>query len=75
MSKGWVDGDRKARSPVLDAWKKSSAILNGVKPPPKLTIEFCFDDLDDADEEDLLLELKKIEIEKRLKRLRRLRYQ
>lgn len=73
MSKGWVD--HKSGNPVLDAKKKSLAILTGTNPARTLAIEFSFDDLDDADEEDLLLELKKIEIQKRLKKLRRLKQQ
>jgi glycerol kinase len=71
MSKGWV--------------KKDSDKVNGVKPPGKspvvvnvnpvesaFGIDSIFSDLEEADEEDLLLELRKLEIRQRLKRLRKL---
>lgn len=72
MSRGWVEDGTKAKSPFSSERKKSSA-TNGATRYPSFTVEFSFDDLEEADEEDLLLELKKIEIQKRLKRLRRVR--
>lgn len=58
MSRGWIDSDRgqvKTAAVSVNNTASSSAAS----------------DLDDADEEDLLLELRKIEIQQKLKRLRK----
>jgi glycerol kinase len=73
MSEGWVSRNKeKESSPV----KRVAAVVNGgttVAPAISNGHVFdnlVFDDLDEADEEDLLLELRKIEIHQRLKKLR-----
>ncbi|KAL1977222.1 hypothetical protein VTN31DRAFT_81 [Thermomyces dupontii] len=58
MSRGWVDSD-KGQANVAATNVSTTAGLSAAS------------DLDDADEEDLLLELRKIEIQQKLKRLRK----
>lgn len=69
MSEGWVDKDASSNATTVKKPRKSSVVLNGKSNEP--TSQSVFDDLDDADEEDLLLELRKIEIQQALKRLRK----
>ncbi|OKL60862.1 Glycerol kinase [Talaromyces atroroseus] len=70
MSKGWV----KKESSKVNGAKNSgkSSVVVKVKPVESVFGKYSiFSDLDEADEEDLLLELRKLEIHQRLKRLRR----
>lgn len=68
MSKGWVKMDNRNANGVHQIRKPS------VVGEPKESVfleQPLFGDLDGADEEDLLLELRKIEIQQRLKRSRK----
>lgn len=69
MSEGWVDKEPPAGAMNIKKPRKPSVVLNGKSIEP--TFQSVFDDLDDADEEDLLLELRKIEIQQALKRFRK----
>lgn len=68
MSKGWV---KKGNGSANGRHRKPSVVVNGKPAESALAIGTAFSDLDQADEEDLLLELRKIEIQQRLKRLRK----
>ncbi|CRG90752.1 glycerol kinase [Talaromyces islandicus] len=69
MSEGWVDKGPPSGATNIKQPRKPSVVVNGKSMEP--TSQSVFDDLDDADEEDLLLELRKIEIQQALKRLRK----
>jgi glycerol kinase len=69
MSEGWVDNGPLSSAINIKQPRKSSVVVSGKSNEP--TSQSVFDDLDDADEEDLLLELRKIEIQQALKRLRK----
>lgn len=72
MSKGWMARDKAKEAAPAPAVKKSSAAVNGNgAAQPVHANGHAFDDLDEADEEDLLLELRKIEIQQRLKKLQK----
>ncbi|KAL1984205.1 hypothetical protein VTN96DRAFT_9339 [Rasamsonia emersonii] len=72
MSKGWMAQDKEKEPAPAPAVKKSSAAVNGNGAVKPVTASgHVFDDLDEADEEDLLLELRKIEIQQRLKKLQK----
>jgi glycerol kinase len=70
MSKGWVKKDTENANQVHNT-RKPSVIANGKPKESVFVTQTVFSDLDAADEEDLLLELRKIEIQQRLKRLRK----
>ncbi|EED22001.1 glycerol kinase, putative [Talaromyces stipitatus ATCC 10500] len=70
MSKGWVKKDNENINGVHQI-RRPSVIANGKPNEPVFITQSVYDDLDGADEEDLLLELRKIEIQQRLKRLRK----
>ncbi|KAF3395435.1 Glycerol kinase [Talaromyces pinophilus] len=70
MSKGWVKKDSVAANGVRNI-RKPSVIANGKPKESVFIAQSVFNDLDGADEEDLLLELRKIEIQQRLKNLRK----
>ncbi|PCG98082.1 Glycerol kinase [Penicillium occitanis (nom. inval.)] len=70
MSKGWVKKDSVAANGVHNI-RKPSVIANGKPKESVFIAQSVFSDLDGADEEDLLLELRKIEIQQRLKNLRK----
>ena len=56
------------------ALKVKPRVANGdIDFPPKTPLISILGDLDDADEEDLLLELRKVEILQNLKKLRKLK--
>lgn len=73
MSKGWVkkDTDDAAAANGNQNSHTKAAVFTGKQIKPIYTTSSIFSDLDEADEEDLLLELRKIEIQQQLKRLRR----
>lgn len=70
MSKGWVKKDNEAANGVHNT-RKPSVVANGKPKESVFVTQSVFSDLDGADEEDLLLELRKIEIQQRLKILRK----
>lgn len=70
MSKGWVKKDNEAPNGVLNT-RKPSVVANGKPKESVFVTQSVFSDLDGADEEDLLMELRKIEIQQRLKILRK----
>lgn len=69
MSEGWIEKKEPPNAINIKQLRKPSVIINGKSMEP--TSQSVFDDLNDADEEDLLLELRKIEIQQALKRLRK----
>jgi glycerol kinase len=71
MSQGWVEKDTEEKTNGINGTRKLSSVINHKALQPVTVTEVEFSDLDDADEEYLLLELRKIEIQKRLNRLRR----
>lgn len=70
MSKGWVKKESNGAIGGKNA-RKSSVVLNGKPVGSTFSMNSILGDLDEADEEDLVLELRKIEIHQRLKRLRK----
>lgn len=70
MSKGWVKRDNETANGVHNT-RKRSVVANGIPKESTFITQSVFNDLDGADEEDLLLELRKIEIQQRLKILRK----
>lgn len=79
MSKGWssagipgVASNGQTLTSVVEkkVQTQSASILNGKKHEVLADAAGAFGDLESADEEDLLLELRKIEIQQRLKRIR-----
>ncbi|RAO71039.1 uncharacterized protein BHQ10_007051 [Talaromyces amestolkiae] len=70
MSKGWVKKDHETANGVHNTRKPSFVANDKTKESAFITTS-VFNDLNGADEEDLLLELRKIEIQQRLKILRK----
>ncbi|KAL3707658.1 Glycerol kinase [Talaromyces marneffei ATCC 18224] len=70
MSKGWVKKDNEKLNGVHNT-RKPSVVANSKQKESVFITQSVFGDLDEADEEDLLLELRKIEIQQRLKHLRK----
>lgn len=70
MSKGWVKKDNENVNGIHNT-RKPSLVANGKPKESAFVTPSIFSDLDGADEEDLLLELRKIEIQQRLKILRK----
>lgn len=87
MCKGWSGDEPPPVQPAQKETKKEAPEVvashnainvtppkpNGELTTPKLPLVSISGDLDDADEEDLYLELRKVEILQRLKKLRRLK--
>ena len=73
MSQGWTAREAKELKPARGV-RKPIAVVNGSRTTGP-AISDSFEDLDEADEEDLLLELRKIEIHQRLKKLRQVKGQ
>jgi glycerol kinase len=73
MSEGWVQKEKDKKTNGIDGTRKLSPVINHKAIQPVIVHATDFSDLDDVDEEDLLLELRKIEIRQRLKRFRRAR--
>ncbi|KAH8689546.1 putative glycerol kinase [Talaromyces proteolyticus] len=76
MSRGWVEKEKQGDSDstsIMKKPRKPSVVINGTPLEPNIVSRNIFEDLDEADEEDMLLELRKIEIQQRLKRLRRVK--
>lgn len=70
MSRGWLKRDNQQPN-GLEKPRKASVVTDGKSTEVVFATNSVFSDLDDADEEDLLLELRKIEIQQRLKQLRK----
>ena len=71
MCKGWVKKEGSPANEVHNTRKLSIVGTNGKPKESVFVAQSVFSDLDGADEEDLLLELRKIEIQQRLKLLRK----